>query len=60
VKRGAEVLGEGVLASLQKEKQVAKEAFEGETVGLNVTTAVAIELGDVLEYYTVESKARAF
>jgi translation initiation factor IF-2 len=58
VKRGDEVLGEGVLASLQKDKQVTKEAFEGDTCGLNVTTNVAIELGDTLEYYTVESKSR--
>ncbi len=58
VKRGDEVLGEGVLASLQKDKQVAKEAFEGDTCGLNVTTTVAIELGDTLEFYTVETKSR--
>jgi translation initiation factor IF-2 len=58
VKRGDEVLGEGTLTSLQKDKQEAKEAFEGETCGLNVATSVAIELGDKLEYYTVETKAR--
>jgi len=58
VKRGDEVLGEGMLATLQKDKQAAKEVFEGETCGMNVTTGVAIELGDTLEFYTVESKAR--
>lgn len=58
VKRGDEVLGEGVLASLQKDKQEAKEAYEGETCGLNVTTNVAIELGDKLEFYTSTSKPR--
>jgi len=58
VKRAGEVVGEGVLGSLQKDKQAAKEAFEGDTCGLNVTTTAAIELGDTLEFYTVESKAR--
>ena len=59
VKRGGEVVGEGVLASLQKDKQVAKEAFEGDTCGMNVTTTAGIELGDTLEFYTVETKARS-
>lgn len=59
IKRGSEAKGEGVLASLQKDKQEAREAFEGETCGLNVTTTAAIELGDTLEFYTVETKARA-
>lgn len=58
VKHGGEAVGEGVLASLQKDKQQAREAFEGETCGLNVTTSAAIELGDTLEFFTVESKAR--
>lgn len=58
IKRAGEVIGEGVLASLQRDKQVVKEAFEGDTCGLNVTTSTTIELGDTLEYYTVESKAR--
>jgi translation initiation factor IF-2 len=58
VKRGDEVLGEGTLTSLQKDKQEAKEAFEGETCGLNVATSAGIELGDMLEFFTVETKAR--
>jgi translation initiation factor IF-2 len=59
IKRGGEVVGEGSLLSLQKDKQAAKEAFEGETCGLNVGTGSAIELGDTLEFFTVESKARS-
>jgi translation initiation factor IF-2 len=59
IKRGSEVVGEGTLTSLQKDKQDAKEAFEGETCGLNVATNMAIELGDELEFYTVETKARS-
>jgi translation initiation factor IF-2 len=58
VKHGDEVRGEGILASLQKDKQVVKEAFEGDTCGLNVTTGATIELGDTLEFYTVETKSR--
>ncbi len=58
VLRGKEILGLGTLGSLQKDKQSAKEAFEGETCGLNVTTGVVIELGDVLEFFTVAEKAR--
>ena len=58
VKRGGEVVGEGVLASLQKDKQVAKEAFEGDPCGMNVTTTATIEMGDTLEFYSVETKAR--
>ena len=58
IKRGDDVSGEGVLASLQRDKQVVKEAFEGDTCGLNVTTGATIELGDTLEFYTVETKSR--
>jgi translation initiation factor IF-2 len=56
--RNKEMLGEGKLTSLQRDKQEVKEAFEGETCGLKVATPVAIELGDHLEFYTVESHAR--
>lgn len=59
VKRGNEVLGEGTLTSLQKDKQEAREAFEGETCGINVATNVNIELGDMLEFYTREERARS-
>lgn len=58
VLRRKEVLGEGTLTSVQKDKQAAKEAFESETCGLDVATSVKIELGDVLQFFTVESKAR--
>jgi translation initiation factor IF-2 len=58
VLRGKATAGEGTLSSLQKDKQSAKEAFEGETCGLNVTTGVVIELGDILEFFTVAEKAR--
>lgn len=54
---GAEV-GRGKLASLQKNKQPAKEVLESEECGLSVDTAAAIELGDELEFYTTEERAR--
>ena len=58
VKRKKEIIGEGILTSLQRDKQEVREAFEGETCGLNVSTPATIELGDTLEFYTTESKAR--
>jgi len=58
VKRGSEIIGEGTLTTLQKDKQEAREAFEGETCGMSVATTAAIELGDKIEFYTREEKAR--
>ncbi len=59
IKRGGEVIGNGTLTSLQKDKQEAREAFEGETCGMSVATTTAIELGDGLEFYTREEHARS-
>ncbi|HSX01068.1 MAG TPA: translation initiation factor IF-2 [Candidatus Saccharimonas sp.] len=59
VKRAGEALGEGTLTSLQKDKQDAREAFEGETCGMDVATGVAVALGDTLEFYTREERARS-
>jgi translation initiation factor IF-2 len=58
IKRKKEIIGAGVLTSLQRDKQEVREAFEGETCGLNISTPATIELGDMLEFYTTESKAR--
>jgi len=58
VLRGKENLGEGTITNLQKDKQNAKEVFEGETCGMSVATHVVIELGDHLEFFTREEKAR--
>jgi translation initiation factor IF-2 len=57
--RGEELLGEGTVASLQKEKQAAKEVFEGELCGMEVATQVGIEVGDRLEFIKRESRARS-
>ena len=58
IKRSGEQIGAGVLSSLQKDKQSAREAFEGETCGMSVTTANTIDIGDKLEFYVTESRAR--
>jgi translation initiation factor IF-2 len=59
VLRGGEAVGEGTLSSLQKDRQAAKEVVEGETCGMNVATSAAIELGDELEFFTREQRARS-
>jgi translation initiation factor IF-2 len=58
VTRKKEVLGTGTLASLEKDKQETKEVIEGEQCGMRVTTNVVIEVGDHLEFYTTEMRAR--
>ncbi len=58
ITRKGEVIGTGTLTSLQKDKQEAKEVFEGEQCGTNVSTVTPIEVGDVLQFFTTESKAR--
>jgi len=59
IKRGKEVIGEGTLTTLQKDKQKVKEAFEGDTCGMSIATQTAVEIGDIIEFYTTESKARS-
>lgn len=56
VKRGDEVIGEAELTNVQREKQEAKEVFEGEMCGLNLKTAkkLQLEIGDTLEFFTRE------
>jgi len=51
-------VGRGRLSSLQKNKQAAKEVLEGEECGLSVDTHAAIELGDMLEFFTTAEHAR--
>lgn len=58
IKRGKEIIGQGHVSSLQKEKQPAKEVYEGDMCGMDVETTTPIELGDKLEFFTTESKAR--
>ncbi|RWZ79837.1 MAG: translation initiation factor IF-2 [Candidatus Chaera renei] len=56
VKRAKDVIGEAEVASLQREKQEAKEVFEGEMCGLSLklTRRLVIQEGDKLEFFTRE------
>jgi translation initiation factor IF-2 len=58
IMRAGKEIGSGKLASLQKEKQAAKEVMEGEECGLEVTTNKSIEMGDELVFYTTTTQAR--
>jgi len=56
VKRGDEQLAEVEVTGVQREKQEAKEVFEGEMCGLNLKTdkKLLLEVGDKLELFTRE------
>jgi translation initiation factor IF-2 len=55
---GKEAIGTGTLTNLQRDKQDAKEVFEGEQCGLSVATTTPIVVGNTLEFYTTETRAR--
>lgn len=55
----SEVVGTGTITNLQKDKQDAKEAFEGEECGMSVATTTPIEVGNTLEFFTTETRARS-
>ncbi len=56
VKHGDEQLAEVEVMSLQRQKQEAKEVFEGEMCGLSLKTTkkLLLEEGDTLEFFTRE------
>lgn len=58
--RGDEVLGEVEVKSVQRQKQEAKEVFEGEMCGLQLRTKgkLLLEEGDKLELFTRELRKR--
>ncbi len=58
ITRGGDSIGTGTLSSLQREKQPAKEVFEGDLCGLTVVTTAGIEMNDTLEFFTTESRSR--
>jgi len=60
ITRGKEVIGEGRITNLQKEKQEAKEVVKGEQCGLSVDTSTPIEVDDMLTFFTTEERARTF
>lgn len=55
-KRGDELLGEAEVTSVQRDKQEAKEVFEGEMCGLSLKTnkKILLEIGDTLEFFSRE------
>jgi translation initiation factor IF-2 len=58
VKRGNEAIGTGTLTNLQKEKVQAKQVVEGEQCGLNIAPALPVQVGDIIEFYTTETRQR--
>ena len=58
IMRAGGVVGEGDLVRLQVAKQAVKEVSGGSECGVEFTGRTKIEVGDVLETYTEESKAR--
>jgi translation initiation factor IF-2 len=59
--RGNEVLGEIEVKTVQREKQEAKEVFEGEMCGLQLRTKgkLLLEEGDKLDFFTRELRKRS-
>ena len=59
-KRGAEVLGEAEVESVQKERIEVKELIENEIGGLDMKTEkqIGLEVGDRLEFFTREKRQR--
>lgn len=58
IRRDKEVVGEGMLASVQKEQNKVSEAVEGEQCGLNVATHAKIQVDDRLEFFVTEERPR--
>ncbi len=56
ITRGKEVLGEAEVSSVQRQKQEAKEVFEGEMCGLSLklTSRLSVQEGDKMEFFTRE------
>ncbi len=56
VKRGGELLGEGVLGELQSAKQKVGKVKAGQEAGIRFIGEIRIEVGDILEFYKVEKE----
>jgi translation initiation factor IF-2 len=50
IMRGKELVGEGIIGSVRRQQQIAKEVFEGEMCGVSLKTRnkLTVEVGDVL------------
>jgi len=60
LKRGDEILAEAEVEKVQRQKQEAKEVFEGEMCGLSIKTnkKILLQEGDTAEFFTRELKKR--
>jgi len=58
VKRGTEIVHEGSIGSLRREKDQATEVREGLECGLTIKDWDALEIGDIVETYKIEAKKR--
>lgn len=54
VMRGEDILCNGNIVSLHKNKDEVKEVGEGEECGVKVTTGKKIEVGDVIEFFEMQ------
>ncbi len=58
VKRSGQIVGEGKITTCQTGKQEVKEVPSGSECGVRFEGRDRVEIGDVLEFYTEESKTR--
>lgn len=60
VSRGDSLIGEAKLAGLKRGPNDAKDLTEGEMGGVNLqtTSRLEVQIGDKLEFYTIETKER--
>ena len=56
--RGEELLHEGQLSTLRREKEDVREVKEGFECGMTVRDFDGFEVGDTIEAYTIEAKKR--
>jgi translation initiation factor IF-2 len=54
VLRGEDILCNGDIVSLHRNKDEVKEVGEGEEAGVKVSTGKKIEIGDILEFYEMQ------
>ncbi len=56
--RGEQPMGEGTIAQLQSGKSDVKEVRQGQECGMKIATKTALQVGDVVDVFTVERKER--
>jgi translation initiation factor IF-2 len=58
IKRDGEIIGDGLMTNLQRNKENADEVGQGNECGVVFEGSVKIAAGDTLVSYTVEEKRR--